>query len=196
MGANEMIEWICGSRRSLRAVAVLVMIPAFGTGSAIAQESIEARLQRLEHGLQQLEDREAIRTILERFFEYQESGDREAYGKLFAKDGEMLLRMGHLTGGPEGIGGPARSDRGNQDAAEPRPEPARHVLSNIHIELDGDTATAVSRWTMLVPLEERNRFRLGGSGTYCDKLIREDGEWKILQRVIYCEIPEGMEPLH
>ena len=84
-------------------------------------------------------------------------------------------------------------------------EPNRHILSNVHIELDGDKATVVSRWTLLVPVEDGTiqppglpprSFRLAGTGQYCDKLVREDGEWKILQRIIYCEVPEGIEPVN
>ena len=69
----------------------------------------------------------------------------------------------------------------------------RHVLSNVHIDLNGDTATAKSRWTMLVMTDD-NRARLGGTGTYCDKLVREKGEWKFQQRMIYCEMPDYSKP--
>jgi hypothetical protein len=170
-------------------VVAVSLVAIFGSDPAVAQE--ETVLERL----QRIEDKEAIRTLLERFFEYQETGNREAYGDLFAENGEMLLRRGHLTGGPEGIRGPARPNR-TEANADAETEPTRHILSNIYIEVDGDTATAQSRWTMLVPLEEPNRFRLGGSGRYCDKLVRENGEWKILQRIIYCQVPEGMEPVN
>ncbi len=180
---------ILSSLRSLIAVPVLTMITLMGTATATAQdESILERLQRLE-------DKEAIHSLLERFFEYQETGNRQAFANLFAQNGELILRMGHLKGGPEGIMGSGRSKSTNTEKEAPA-EPSRHILSNVHIELDGDSATAVSRWTMLVPLEERNRFRLGGSGRYCDKLVRENGEWKILQRIIYCKVPEGMEPVN
>jgi hypothetical protein len=180
---------ILNSFRSLIAVPVLTIITLMGTATATAQdESILERLRRLE-------DREAIHSLLERFFEYQETGNREAYANLFAQNGELILRMGHLKGGPKGIMGSGRSKDANTKKKAPA-EPARHILSNVHIELNGDNANVVSRWTMLVPLEHRNRFRLGGSGRYCDKLVREKGEWKILQRIIYCEVPEGMKPVN
>jgi hypothetical protein len=37
---------------------------------------------------------------------------------------------------------------------------------------------------------------LSGTGQYCDKFVRENGEWKILQRIIYCQVPEGMTPVN
>ena len=153
-----------------------------------------------EQRLQRLEDKEAIRALLERFFEYQETGNTEGFANTFAQDGEMYLRVGHTTGGPKGI--LASMSRGRNDDSGARANAAgssgegsrqsrqmHHVLSNVYIELNGDTATAKSRWTMLV-MEDRNRARLGGTGTYCDKLVRENGEWKFQQRVIYCEIPD------
>jgi hypothetical protein len=54
--------------------------------------------------------------------------------------------------------------------------------------LSGDTATAMSRWTMLVQGED-NRTRVGGSGRYGDKLVRENGQWKFQQRILYRDLP-------
>ena len=189
---------VLNSFRSVIAVSGLALTTLLGTGCAGAQDkSVLDRLQRLE-------DKEAIYAVMERFFEYQETRNRDAYANLFAKNGELILRVGHQKGGPEGIRGTGRT--GDRDArAETPSEPNRHILSNVHIELDGDKATAVSRWTLLVPVEDGTirppglpprGFSLSGTGHYCDKLVREDGEWKILQRIIYCQVPEGMTPVN
>jgi hypothetical protein len=180
------------------AVSVLALATLLGAGCAPApDQSVLDRLQRLE-------DKEAIYAVMERFFEYQESRNRDAYANLFAKNGELILRVGHQKGGPDGIRGTGRG--GNRGASnEPPPEPNRHILSNVHIELDGDKATAVSRWTLLVPIEDGTTrppglpprgFSLSGTGHYCDKFVREDGQWKILQRIIYCTVPEGITPVN
>ena len=185
------------SFRSVIAVSVLALTALLGTACAGAQDqSVLDRLQRLE-------DKEAIYTVLERFYEYQETRNRDAYANLFAKNGELIWRVGHQKGGPEGIRGTGRSGEGERNET-PR-EPNRHILSNVHIEVDGDTATAVSRWTLLVPSEDGTvrppglpprGFTVSGTGQYCDKFVREDGEWKILQRIIYCQVPEGMTPVN
>jgi hypothetical protein len=200
------------SCRYLLAASMLAAFAMLGPAEVAAQQpTVAERLQRLE-------DKEAIQSILERYFEYQESGQTEAFANLFAKDGELILRRGATTGGPAGI---LRSmsrgaNRSAADAAAPASPPAtgaasapstgaarpslegmRHILSNVHIEVKGDTATASSRWTMLVPGEDNRTTRIGGSGRYVDKLVRENGEWKFQKRVIARDIPfdkEGANP--
>jgi hypothetical protein len=184
--------------RARIAAPVLALTTLLGTVSATAQDrSVLERLQRLE-------DKEAIHALLERFFVYQETGNREAYANLFAENGELILRVGHQKGGPKGILGSGASRERTTTGNPPR-EPNRHILSNVHIELDGDKATVVSRWTLLLPAQDApvrppglppQEFRLGGTGLYCDKLVRENGEWKILQRIIYCTVPEGIKPVN
>lgn len=189
---------VLSSSRSRIAAPVLALTTVLLTAPATAQDrSVLERLQRLE-------DKEAIHTLLERFFVYQETGNREAYANLFAQNGELILRVGHQKGGPKGILGSGSSRDRTTKSDTPR-EPNRHILSNVHIELDGDKATVVSRWTLLIPAEDApirppglppQEFRLGGTGLYCDKLVRENGEWKILQRIIYCKVPEGIKPVN
>ena len=180
------------------AVLVLTLTTLGGTAcTATPDKSVIDRLQRLE-------DKAAIYAVLERFFEYQETRNRDAYANLFAPNGELILRVGHQKGGPAGIRGSGRSGDGEARNETPT-EPNRHILSNVHIELDGDKATAVSRWTLLVPSSDGTVlppglpprvFRVAGTGQYCDKLVRHEGEWKILQRIIYCKVPEGMTPVN
>lgn len=187
------------TRNSVRFLPpVLALTTLVGSACANApDQSVVERLQRME-------DKEAIYSVLERFFEYQETRNRDAYANLFAPDGELILRVGHQKGGPDGIRGTGRAG-GGAPRAETQTEPNRHILSNVRIELDGDRATAVSRWTLLVPSDDGTPlppglpprvFRVAGTGQYCDKLMRHEGEWKILQRIIYCTVPEGMTPVH
>jgi hypothetical protein len=100
----------------------------------------------------------------------------------------LILRRGHLKGGPAGIlasmtRGSTGADRANAPASG-----MKHILSNVYLDVNGDTATAMSRWTLFVPTED-NRTRVGGIGRYGDELVREDGEWKFQRRVIYRDIP-------
>lgn len=174
---------------------MLATIALLGSAGAIAKEpSVAERLQKME-------DKEAIRSLLERYFEYQESRDFDAFANLFSKDGELVLRRGTSKGGPAGIragmggGGAARGAERETPRAANANSPARnmrHILSNVHIELNGDTATAMSRWTMLVQAED-NRTRVGGTGRYGDKLVRENGQWKFQQRILYSDIPGNGE---
>jgi len=179
--------------RPLIAAAMLTAIAASGCAAAPAQQP------GMAERLQALEDKEAIHALLERFFEYQETRQIEAYANLFAKDGEMILRRGRTSGGPAGIIASMTRGGSAADGAANAPAPAirmRHILSNVHVEVKGDTATAQSRFT-LISVGDDNRPRVGGSGRYRDDLVRESGEWKIRKRVIYRDIPldvEGANP--
>jgi hypothetical protein len=166
------------------AAALLVAAAAPGCATAPGHSELAARVQLLE-------DKQAITALLERFFEYQETRQQVNYANLFAKDGEMILRRGRTSGGPAGILGQRNANASNT------PAPAntirmRHILSNVHIEVKGDTAVAQSRFT-LISVGDDNRPRVGGSGRYKDDLVRENGEWKILKRVIYRDLPLDLE---
>ena len=53
-----------------------------------------------------------------------------------------------------------------------------HVLSNFVIDVNGDTATAWSRWMFMVP-GPNNTAVAAQSGRYDDTLVREDGALEI-----------------
>ena len=180
-----MTNSIYNSCRPLIAAAMLAAAATSGCATAPGQQA------GLAERVQLLEDKQAITALLERFFEYQETRQQVNYANLFAKDGEMILRRGRTSGGPAGILG----QRGASASNEPVPANTirmRHILSNVHIEVAGDTASAQSRFT-LISVGDDNRPRVGGSGRYKDDLVRENGEWKILKRVIYRDLPLDLE---
>jgi uncharacterized protein (TIGR02246 family) len=142
--------------------------------------SLESRLQRLE-------DAEAIRLLLDRYIELNESRDYAAYSQLFAKDGELVTRRGRTTG-PQAIHEFLEKNFGAQTRTANDPlQGSSHILSNIKVVVDGDAATATSRWTLLT--QGGDRPQVGQAGRYVDKLVREGGVWKFQQRTIQREIP-------
>jgi ketosteroid isomerase-like protein len=171
-----------------RLAAVVIAAALLGSANLSAAEpSMAERLQRLE-------DKEAIHALLERYFEFQESRNFDAFANLFSKDGELILRRGTTTGGPAGIRAsfsrePARANaNANADSQGAAARDMRHILSNVHIVVNGDTATAMSRWTLLAQSED-GRTRVGGTGRYEDKLVRENGEWKFQRRFLHRDLP-------
>lgn len=174
----------------LAAVAVVAIMLASVVIPLAAKEaskgaSVEARLQRLE-------DVEAIRLLLERYIELNESRDYVEYSRLFAKDGELVLRRGRATG-PDAILKLMQDSFGAANASPTNPlNGSSHVLSNMKIDVTGDTATATSRWTLLLRTEEGPKP--AQAGRYGDKLVRENGEWKFQQRIIYRDIPADPQP--
>ena len=165
---------------SLLVSAALLALPA------IAEDQVSPDLKSISAHLQRLEDTESIRHLLDRYMELNESRNYTEYAKLFARDGELVLRRGSATG-PAAIEAMLVKNFGGSNAPGPLAGSV-HVLSNIKITVTGNTATATSRWTLLAKTEE-NRARLGGTGRYGDKLVKEDGVWKFKQRVVYRDIP-------
>ena len=63
-----------------------------------------------------------------------------------------------------------------------------HLMSNFEIVVHGDTATAWSRWTFIIPnADKKPSFSSGGH--YEDSLVRENGHWKFKRRVAINNIP-------
>ena len=137
--------------------------------------SIESRLQRLE-------DIEAIRTVLIDYGRFLDARDFASYSRLFAKDGEWVGGFGTVKG-PAAI-------QAFMEKNIPGPNTAHnyHVLSNFEIEVRGDTATAWSRWTFVVPGPDQKPTMAQG-GRYEDLLVREDGRWKFKRRTASNDLP-------
>lgn len=158
----------------LRSLAAgLALLPAL-----LAQTktpSIESRLQRLE-------DIEAIRRVLTDYGRFLDARDFASYSRLFAKDGEWV-------GGFGTVKGPAAIQAFmEKNIAGPNTAHNYHVLSNFEIEVHGDTATAWSRWTFVVPGADQKPAMAQG-GRYEDLLVREDGRWKFKRRTAANDLP-------
>jgi uncharacterized protein (TIGR02246 family) len=143
---------------------------------SIAAVPAAAQTGPLEARLQRLEDREQITQLLVDYGRHLDSRDLAAYAALFAADGEWVGGFGTVKGRAniqafmqKSLGtGPSRGG-------------SYHVLSNFVITVSGDTATAWSRWTFVVPGERG--AAIAQAGRYDDTFVRENGAWKFERRV-------------
>jgi uncharacterized protein (TIGR02246 family) len=137
--------------------------------------------------VQRIEDRAAVERLLVEYGRTLDARDFKAYSLLFAKDGVWSGGMGTVQG-PAAI-------QAFMEKAIPGPNTAHnfHVLTNFAIDVNGDTATAWSRWTFMVP-GPNNTAVAAQSGRYDDTLVREDGRWKFKRRVASNDIPAGGPP--
>ena len=71
---------------------------------------------------------------------------------------------------------------------DPKNVQSFHLMTNLVIHVDGDRATARSKWTFFTKSAD-NKPVPTLSGHYQDTLIREDGQWKFLSRVALHDIP-------
>lgn len=161
----------------MRGLATLLLLA--GMAWAQAPDSVAARLQKLE-------DKAAIERVLLDYGRYLDARDFRSYASLFAKEGEWIGGFGTVKGPAEiqafmekALGS---TNRGN----------TYHLLSNFVIEVQGDTATAWSRWAFITPGPE-NRAVISQGGRYEDRLVRENGQWKFLRREAFTDVP-AMQP--
>lgn len=125
--------------------------------------------------LQELEDKDAIRQLFSKYAEYLDGADYPAYVDLFSADGEFgeakgqaaLLKQMNAYG-----------DMVGKATAEGRFKPAVHLITNLDIALDGDTAKVVVIWNYVTSDADEVPVILQ-MGRYNDDLVRENGEWKI-----------------
>ncbi len=162
------------------AILILLAAASMSAAPARARQSTAARIQRLE-------DIEEIRTVLTNYGRFLDAHDLVSYSNLFAADGEWVGGFG--TGkGPAGVLALMQKNLGATAAS--RPGSTYHLLTNFLIGVQGDTATAWSRWNFVVTgADDSPRIMYGGH--YDDTLVRENGHWKFKKRVAVNDIPAG-----
>jgi hypothetical protein len=154
--------------------------------------TVEARVHQLESRLQRLEDTDAIRDLLVEYGRLLDTGDWVGYSQLFARKGTWTGSFGTATG-PTEILAMLRKSLGSMppyDAAKVR---SFHLMTNCVIHIEGDRATATSRWTNFGRTDD-NKLLPRLAGRYEDVFVREDGKWKFLSRLAPRDIPNPETP--
>jgi hypothetical protein len=152
----------------------------FHAVSAENKESVEARLQRLE-------DREEIRQLLMDYGRFLDKRDFASFSRLFAeKEGEWIGGMGKAKG-TEAIR-KLMEDTIGRDTGGQMSAPNYHLFTNEVIQVNGNEAKAATKWIFVVQSASKQPqpFYLGH---YEDTLVREQGRWKFLRRLVYGDIP-------
>ena len=162
--------------------ATLVLILSLGLVTVVhtaSDRTVEQRLQRLE-------DIEEIRSLLIDYGRELDKRDFAAYGRLFASDGMWKGGMGSATS-PTGIAKMVEEGFGRMSPKQY--ENSNHVMTSLDIEVDGDTATAWSRWLWVV-VGDDGRPQTERGGHYEDELVRENGHWRFKTRQAVTEITQ------
>ncbi len=165
-------------------IAVVGFVMQTRPVAAAAQSSLEARVQRLE-------DEEAIRNLLVEYGHDLDTLDLVAYSNLFAKEGTWSGGIGSAKG-PAGILAMLQKATAKSPPYDPKKVRSFHLMTNFSIHVDGDRATAQSKWTFFGRTAD-NKLEPRLSGHYDDVFIREDGKWKFLSRVAPHDIPNPTE---
>src|ERR1044071_8870294 len=118
--------------------AVAVLSFAFGNLMQRAEgaDTVEARVRKTE-------DVQAIQSLLVHYGRELDKRDYKAYGALFAQDGSWKGGMGTGTG-PDAIGKMVAA--GFEKMSPSLYEKSYHSMTSFDVVVNGDTATAWSRW--------------------------------------------------
>jgi 3-phenylpropionate/cinnamic acid dioxygenase small subunit len=119
-----------------------------------------------------MDDFEAIRQLTARYNRASDEADIDAWLDCFAEDGSFTRSNAD------------RSYRGKQELRElltTFPIKGRHITTDYVVEIDGDSA---HQSCYLVFFDRERNFQVNMFGTYDDRLVRHDGRWYFLSRVL------------
>ncbi len=174
------------SRQFAKGITTLILVAAVALSSPVHADELS-----LEQRLDRMEAEKEIRDLLTLYGQYLDTKNFEEYSKLFAREGTW-------SGGTTKfvpVKGPAAIRETMEKAfAERVYDPDYitnvHLVTNIHIEVDGDRATGYSKYTVMTRNDDNVAYARV-MGHYDDTYIREDGRWKFLSRVASWDIPEA-----
>ena len=174
------------------AAAMMSLLAACGALGQAKKDDAAARMKAIE-------DRQAIEQLLMGDYPRAlDSANWAAYGALFAKDGELVMQGGATKRtGPAAIteffaklpafGGQAAPTTPSACPVPPGTPRTMHVVTNLSLHIDGDTATDQAYWETIATRDCKSV--VAGAGHYEDVLKREDGKWKFAKREIFDDLP-------
>ena len=172
-------------KRSRVAGAVCLLMAWLAPGTMQAQRSAHSDRSSAAR-IQRLEDIEEIRILLTDYGRFLDTHDLKGYSQLFAEDGEWVGGFGSAKG-PAAI--QALMEKNLGVTSKNKPGSTYHLLTNFVVDVQGNTATAWSRWTFVVTGADNKPAMLYG-GHYDDTLVRESGRWRFKRRVVTADIPQ------
>jgi uncharacterized protein (TIGR02246 family) len=169
--------------RMFRSAAAPLML-LFTLGLSPMPQAVADDLAALAARVQILEDREAIRALILAYGQAHDHRDYRQFASLFAREGEWIGGLGAATGPDEIF---ALMDRTIGHDPLPQGSGTFHVMTNDQIRIDGDHASATTKWLYITPADDASP-KLTFLGHYDDRFVRENGEWKFLRRESFSDI--------
>ena len=171
---------------NLFVMSVMAIILIGSTMPGYTEAASAEKQKTLESRLQELEDREEIRQLLKDYGRFLDQRDFGAFSQLFAeKEGEWIGGMGKAKG-PRAIRKLMDDTIGKDTGMGTSPN--FHLFSNETIHVNGNKADARTKWIFVVQ-GENGRPQPLYLGHYEDSLVRENGRWKFLRRIVHADIP-------
>ena len=142
------------------------------------------------------EDRAAIIELQNRYVLAMDYFDADGYAAVFAEDGVLDWAGGEVVGrdairefmatGTYDLRKlnfvPAQTPDGRE-----WPSTVRHLVTNQVIEINGDSARAISYWMNYANNADRRKIEWLSFGSWDDELVKVDGQWLFKRHKIYNE---------
>ena len=125
-----------------------------------------------------IEEKDAIREAIAEYCFRLDGARYDDMAALFTEDGTWDTAFGTATG-RAAIAGLAREIRVRAGDNRPR---AVHLVTNIVITLDGESAEVRSNWTVVQNSPEGPK--IGSGGAYADQMAKQGGRWLFRYRKI------------
>lgn len=130
-----------------------------------------------------IEDRFAINDLFVRYATALDGGDVDGIVSCFTEDGSLESPAVGAYSGHVGI----RAFSERFAALNRRGAQLRHVLSNLAVSVDGDTAHATCYLTNIITIDGSSQMM--PPGRYMCDLRRVDGAWLFHRRVVVLDAP-------
>ncbi|HEV7632959.1 MAG TPA: nuclear transport factor 2 family protein [Steroidobacteraceae bacterium] len=138
------------------------------------------------------EDRARIEDLMGRYLFSMDWQDAEGYASTFTEDG-VLIYGGGEQHGRKALREMIETQRAStakrraEDKSGLRPARGRHSVTNIVVEINGNTAKARAYWTVLGNSNPQRSASVGAYGHYEDDLVKQDGKWLFKKRQVFNE---------
>ena len=141
-------------------------------------------------------DRAAIIDLQHRYVLAMDFFDPDGYAAVFAEDGVLDWARGEVVGRAairewmaDGTYDLRKLNFVPAETPDGRewPSTVRHLITNQVIEIDGDTARAISYWMNYANNADRRKIEWLSFGSWDDELVKIDGEWFFKRHKIYNE---------
>jgi ketosteroid isomerase-like protein len=161
------------------------MMKGFAAGLA-ALALAGCGIQEAREGVTKQEEllaRVAIEDLLSRYYQKLGSGNPAAFNEFYTGDAVLEVN-GTVAEGRQEI---EAIYAGAGDDAPANPGTFHMVLSNMVVDIEGDTATASMLWTGFDNSDLRGPPTIREQGREYDLLVREGRDWRIKKRVVVAD---------
>lgn len=167
--------------------------PATGEQQRVPEKEnpLMAKIAELEKRITRLEDKEAIRKVLDTFNNTADVKDMVSQGALFTEDGKVIQHFGDQTNVLDGR--KAITDAFGDYLATV--DLTYHMSGQQTIEFTGEGEATARSYSLVTQILEREgkKIRLQGGAHYVDQMVKENGNWYIRIRDQYPDYQDMKE---